>query len=74
MPNSLPELDPRHLSKAQFKQLGMSEVAYVRPILLNGASVFAIHAADGSPMAVAGDYNLAVEAIEQHEMIPTLVH
>jgi hypothetical protein len=36
--------------------------------------MFAIHGADGSPMAVAEDRDLAVAAIVQHEMIPTLVH
>ncbi len=42
--------------------------------MLNGAAMFAIHAADGSPMAVAEDRNLALAAIVEHEMIPTLVH
>ena len=36
--------------------------------------MFAIHAADGSPMAVAEDRSLALAAIVQHEMIATLVH
>ena len=42
--------------------------------MLNGTAMFAIHGADGSPMAVAEDRNLALAAIVQHEMIPTLVH
>ncbi len=42
--------------------------------MLNGAAMFAIHAADGSPMAVAEDRNLALAAIVQHEMVATLVH
>jgi hypothetical protein len=56
------------------QQLGMTQIAYVKPIMLNGAPMFAIHGADGSPMAVAEDRDLALAAIVQHEMIPTLVH
>ena len=68
------QLDVRHMSQAELQQLGLSQLAYVKPVMLNGMAMFAIHGADGSPMAVAEDRNLAVAAIVQHEMIPTLVH
>jgi len=67
-------IDARHITPAELQQLGMTQIAYVKPIMLNGAAMFAIHGADGSPMAVADDRDLAVAAIVQHEMIPTLVH
>jgi len=41
---------------------------------VNGATAFAIHAADGTPMAVAENREVALAAIVQHEMHPTLVH
>ena len=66
--------DVRHITQAQLQQLGLSQLAYVKPVMLNGTAMFAIHGADGSPMAVAEDRNLALAAIVQHEMIPTLVH
>ncbi len=67
-------IDVRHMTTDQLQQLGVSHLAYVKPIVLNGAAMFAIHAADGSPMAVAEDRNLALAAIVQHEMVATLVH
>jgi hypothetical protein len=67
-------IDIRHLSVEQLQKLGMSQVAYVKPVMLNGTRAFAIHAADGSPMAVAGDETLAVAAIIEHEMAPARVH
>ena len=70
-----PELvDIRHLSAEQLARLGVSQIAYVKAVMLNGTQAFAIHAADGTPMAVAGDQDLAMAAIRQHEMVPTLVH
>lgn len=68
------ELDIRNLTQMQLMQLGMAQVAYVKPVWMDGATAFAIFAADGSPMAVAADCDMAVAAIMQHEMLPSLVH
>ena len=67
-------MDIRHISTAQLAQLGMQQIAYVKPVVLNGEQGFAIHAADGTPMAVAADRDLAIAAVVQHELLPTLVH
>jgi hypothetical protein len=67
-------VDVRKLSPEQFAQLGMTHVAYVKPVIVNGTSGFAIHAADGTPMALADNRDVAIAAIVQHEMMPALVH
>jgi len=69
-----PVFDIRHLSAEQLGALGISHIAYVKPVVVNGEQGFAIHAADGTPMAVAGDRNVAMAAILQHEMQPLSVH
>jgi len=66
--------DIRHLSAEQLGQLGVAQIAYVKPVVVNGAHGFAIHAADGTAMAVAGDRDVAIAAIRQHEMHPVSVH
>lgn len=67
-------IDVRKLTQEQFAQLGMAQLAYVKPVIVNGDNGFAIHAADGTPMAVAADRDVAIAAIVQHEMVPALVH
>ena len=67
-------LDIRHLTERQLAALGVSEIAYIKPVVLNGVPAFAIHAADGTPMAVADDAEVAMAAIRQHEMVPARVH
>jgi len=67
-------LNIRTLSPAALGRLGLEQVAYVKPVILNGARAFAIHAADGTPMAVAQDHGLAVAAIVQNEMVPAQLH
>lgn len=69
-----PEIEARSMTTAELLKLGMEELAYVKPIELDGDMAFAIHAADGSPMAVAPNRDLAVAAILQHEMAAALVH
>lgn len=72
-PAAIP-FDIRMLSPADLGRLGLQQVAYVKPVIFNGAHAFAIHAADGTPMAMAPDRNLACAAIVEHEMVPVLVH
>ena len=66
-------MDIRHISAAQLAQLGMQQVAYVKQVVVNGNQGFAIHAADGTPMAVAGDRDVAIAAILEHELVPAQV-
>jgi hypothetical protein len=66
--------DIRHLSVEDLARLGVSQIAYVKPVMMNGTPAFAIHAADGTPMAVTGNREVAISAIIQHEMLPTMVH
>jgi len=66
--------DIRHLSSDQLARLGVQQIAYVKAIMMNGMVAYAIHAADGTPMAVAGDRDVAIAAVHQHEMAVSLVH
>jgi hypothetical protein len=67
-------IDIRHLSEGQLASLGVAEIAYLKPVVVNGTPAFAIHAADGTAMALAGDAEVAMAAIRQHGMEPVRVH
>jgi hypothetical protein len=64
----------RDISPDQLQKLGMPSVAYLKPIKLNGTTGYSIHAADGTPMAMAADRDLAIAAVLENEMHPTWVH
>ena len=66
--------DIRHMTTDQLGTLGVSHLAYVKAVVVNGTAGFAIHAADGTPMALAADRATAMAAIVQHEMLPLSVH
>jgi len=67
-------LDIRHITAEQLAELGVARLAYVKPVEVNGAQGFAIHAANGAPMALIADRDVAFALIMQHEMVPALVH
>jgi hypothetical protein len=67
-------IDIHNISPQQLAMLGMQQIAYVKPVVVKGKPVFAIHAADGTPMAIAEEREVAFAAIMQHEMVPALVH
>jgi hypothetical protein len=67
-------VDIRHISTEQLAQLGLQQIAYVKPVVVNGTAAYAIHAADGTPMAIAAGLDVAIAAIVQHEMVPAQVH
>lgn len=65
--------DIRHLSPLEFAQLGLSQIAYVRPVVVEGNPAYAIHSADGQAIAVAPSIETAIAAIFEHEMVPISV-
>ncbi len=68
------QVDIRQLSAVQLAQLGISQIAYVRPLVMDGTAAFAICAADGTQMAIATDRDVAEAAIREHEMVPLALH
>jgi hypothetical protein len=66
--------DIRRLTVDQLAQLGMAQIAYVKPVVVNGTVGYAIHAANGVPMGLAEDRDVAIAAVLQHEMVPVPVH
>jgi hypothetical protein len=65
----------RLLSQADFMRLGTDDVAYIKPIeTKDGAQAYAIHAADGSALAIAASYALAEATIKQNNLEPLAAH
>lgn len=64
----------RHLSATDLARFGLQEIAYLRPVVVEGVKAIAIHAADGTQIGAAPNAQLAMAAILQHEMEPVMVH
>ena len=62
------------LTPQDFKALGLEQLAYVKAVTVDGEPAFAVHAADGTQMAVMSDRALADAAVRQHDLEPLSVH
>ena len=64
----------RQLSERELGVLGMEDVAYVKSVVVDGTDVFAVHAADGTQIAVMANREIAFAVVRQHDMEPVSVH
>ncbi|MEM9470038.1 MAG: DUF1150 family protein [Pseudomonadota bacterium] len=63
------------ISAEKFKQIGLDEVAYVKPVELDDKQIaYAVHAADGTQLSILDSYALAVASVRHHDMHPVTVH
>lgn len=67
------ERNPR-FSHEDFARLGVDHVAYVKPVEVEGRQAFSIHAADGTPIKLLADQDLALAAVRRNNLEPLSVH
>jgi len=54
--------------------LGLQEVAYVKPVVIDGQAAYAVHAADGREVAIMPSRDVALAAVRQNDLEPLSVH
>jgi hypothetical protein len=64
----------RQISPRDLMVLGVSDLAYVKPVEIDGQSLFAIFAADGTQITVLPNRDVAVATIRRHDLEPVSVH
>ncbi len=62
------------LSPRDFTSFGLEDFAYVKSVTVDGHQACAIHAADGTPLTVVDDRNIAFATLTQHDLHPMSVH
>jgi len=64
----------RQMSSRELALFGMQDLAYVKAVLIDGATAFAVHAADGTQITVLPDREIALATVRQHDLEPLSVH
>jgi hypothetical protein len=64
----------RHMSARELAHFGMQDIAYVKPVRVNDVVAYAVHAADGTQIAVLPDWDIAFATVRQHDLEPLSVH
>jgi hypothetical protein len=64
----------RHMSAHELALLGMQDLAYIKRVVIDGANGYAVHAADGTQIAVMADRDVAFAMVRQHDLEPVSMH
>ncbi len=64
----------KKLSPNDWLMFGLNNVAYLRPAVVDGQPIFAIHAADGSQLALVATQEVGLSAMYQHDLEPVALH
>ena len=64
----------KHCSDIEFAYWGMKDFAYIRRVLIDGQPAMAVHAANGTPLAVLETFYAAQVAVLDNDMEPLSVH
>jgi hypothetical protein len=62
------------LAAQDFKTLGLEQLAYVKPVMMDGKATYVVYAADGTEIAVMANREIACAAVRQHDLEPLSVH
>ena len=73
MPVSI-ENAARPLTAADLAHWGVNVVAYVKKVDAEGGAGYAIYAANGEPIGLAGSREVAFAGIRQNDLEPASVH
>ena len=64
----------RDISQHELGLLGVQDLAYVKRVAVEGKIRYAIHAADGTEIAVLDNRDIAFATLRQHDLEPMSVH
>jgi len=53
---------------------GLETMAYVKQVTVDGQIYHSIHAADGTPLTIIAERDLAFATVRQHDLEPASVH
>ena len=64
----------RQMTAQDFTALGVSDMAYIKPVEIDGQSLYAVFAADGTQIVVLPSREVAAATIRRHDLEPVSVH
>lgn len=62
------------MSAHELALFGMQDLAYIKQVSVNDVAGYAVHAADGTQIAILPDRQIAFATVRQHDLEPLSVH
>jgi hypothetical protein len=64
----------KQMSARELALFGMQDLAYIKAVVIDGATGYAVHAADGTQIAMLSNRDVAFVTVRQHDLEPVSVH
>jgi hypothetical protein len=64
----------RQMSARELALFGMQDIAYIKRVEVDGSPAYAVHAADGTQIAVLANRDVAFATVRQHDLDPLSLH
>jgi len=64
----------KELSAQDFLTFGVQDIAYVRPVRVDGQEGYAVHAADGTPLSILESLSEALHIIQHNDLETAALH
>jgi hypothetical protein len=62
------------MSARELALFGMQDLAYIKAVVVDGTTGYAVHAADGTQIAMLSNREVAFVTVRQHDLEPVSVH
>lgn len=63
-----------NLGNKELLNFGLQDMVYVRPVVMDDQELYAIHAADGTPLSIMESYENAMHKINESDMHAATIH
>ena len=64
----------RHMTARDLALFGVQDLAYIKRVTVDGTTGYAVHAADGTQIAMLPNRDVAFATVRQHDLEPVSVH
>ena len=64
----------KQMSARELALFGMQDLAYIKAVVIDGTTGYAVHAADGTQIAMLSNRDVAFVTVRQHDLEPVSVH
>jgi len=64
----------KQMSAHELALFGMQDLAYIKAVVVDGSTGYAVHAADGTQIAMLSNREVAFVTVRQHDLEPVSVH
>lgn len=69
-----PEAAKNNLTDSDLAKINLSDTAYIKAVMVKGQRLYSIHSAEGAPLGMVTERDVAFATARQNDLTPISVH